>query len=73
MIKHVISNTSPFTGCLEFIFESSLSFAGPDVYHLRYPIYLFFSSLRVMPIVPTVLHWHVVHDDDITRKLAYCG
>ena len=31
-----------------------------------------FSSLRVMPRVPTILHLLVAHDDDSTRYLANC-
>jgi len=34
----------------------------------RHPIFLFFSSLGVMLIVPTSLQLPVAYDDDITRQ-----
>ena len=40
--------------------------------HSRHPIYLIFSSLGVMPRVPTALHLFVAHGD-ITRQLANCN
>ena len=40
--------------------------------HPRHPIYLIFSSLRVMPRVHTTLHFSVAHDEDIIRQLANC-
>jgi len=48
------------------------SLEGLDVCHSRHHIYLFFSSLRVMRRIPTALHLHVAHDDDISRQLANC-
>jgi len=71
MIQQVISNASSFTGCLEFIPESSLSLAGFDVCHLRHLIYLIFPSFEVMSRVPTSLHLPIAHDD-ITRELENC-
>jgi len=73
MIQQVIFSASSFTGCVEFIPESSLPLAGFDVCHIRHPIYLLLSSLGVMSKVPTVLYLYVAHDDDITRQLANCA
>jgi len=72
MIQQVIYRAFSFTGCLEFISESSLPLAGFDVYHPRHLIHLLVSSLGVMPRVPTALHLRVIHDDDITRHLTNC-
>ena len=72
MIHQVISSASSFTGCLDFISESSLPLTGFDVCHLRYPICVIFSSLGVMLRMPTTLHLLVAHDN-ITRQLANCN
>jgi len=68
----MVFSASSFTGCLEFISEYSLSLAGFDVCYPRHPIYLFFSSLEVMPRVSTTLHLPIANDDDITKQLANC-
>jgi len=70
MIQQVVSSASSFTGCWEFLRESSLPLAGFDLCHPRHSIYLIFSSLGVMPRVPTALHLPVTHD--IIKKLANC-
>ena len=50
MIQQMISNVSSFTGCLKFVPKSSIPpLERFDVCHPRHPIYLFFSSLGVMP------------------------
>ena len=67
MIQLVVSSAFYFTGCLEFISGSNVPLAGFDVCHPRDHIYLLFSSLGVMLRVPTALHLHVTHDDDIIR------
>ena len=72
MIQHVISSTSSFTSCLEFIPESNLPLSRFVVCHPKHPIYLLFPSLGVMPRILTALHLSFAHDDDITRQLANC-
>jgi len=55
MIQQVITSVFSFTGYLEFVPESSIPLlVGLDVCP-RYPIYLFFLLVRVMPRVPTTL------------------
>ena len=73
MIQQMISDVSSFTSCLEFVPKSHIPpLKGLNVCHPRHPIYLFFSSIGVMPRVPTVLHFPITHNDDITRQLANC-
>jgi len=73
MIQQMISGVSFFIGCLEFVPKFNIPpLERIDVYHLRHSTYLFFSSLRVMSRVPTILYLLVAHDDDITRLLANC-
>jgi len=61
IIQEMVSSVFSFTGRLEFVPEFYLSLAELDVCHPRYPIYLIFSSLGVMPRVPIVLHLSVAH------------
>ena len=71
MIQQMISNASSFSTCLEFMSESNLPpSAGLDVCPSRYFRYIIFSSLGIMPRVPTVLHLPVAHIGDIIRPIA---
>jgi len=70
IIQQVISSVSSFTGCLEFVSESSITpLAGLDVCPPRHPRYIIFSSLRVM--LECLLHCIcLTHIDDITKPIA---
>ena len=72
-IQEMVCSVSSFTDHLEFTFESDFSLAKLDVCHPRHPMYLILPSLGVMHRVPTALHLHVAHIDDITRSIAICN
>ena len=70
----MVSSASSFSGCLEFVSEFNIpSFAGLDVCPPRHPRYTIFLFLRIIPRMPTTLHLHVAHIDDIARPVAICN
>jgi len=67
-------SSASFSGCLGFVFESSITpSAGLDVCLPRHPRYILLSSLGIMPRVSAALHLFVAHIDDITRMIAICN
>ena len=67
----MVSNTS-FSGCLEFVSESSVP-PSLGVCPSRHIISLILPSLGVMLRIPNALHLPVAHTDDITRLIAICN
>ena len=73
MIQQMVSSAS-FPDCLEFASESNISSSvGLDVCLSRYPIYILFSSVEIMPRVSTILYLFVAYIDDITRPIVICN
>jgi len=73
-IQQMVSSTSSFSGCLEFMSESNVPLsAGLDVCSHRHVISLILLSLGVMFKIPNALHLLVAHIDDITRSIIICN
>ena len=64
----MVSSDSSFSNYLEFVSESNIPAPTElDVCPPRHPRYIIFSSLSLMPKMPTALHLLIAHIDDITR------
>jgi len=68
-IQQMVSSTSSFSGCLEFVSESNVP-SSLDVCPTRHPMYFILPSLGVMSSAYTALHLHVACIDDIIRPVA---
>ena len=73
-IQQMISSTSSFLSCLEFVSESNvLPSAGLDVCPPRHVISLILPSLGVMPRILICIAFTYCTIDDMTRSIAICN